>query len=226
MKIWWRGYIAFIRSTGMVPAEVMAQLSPETNIVRDLRLDSVAVMEFIMELEIEFDTIIPLNEIANIADDSRSCQHHRTKTRASVAAECFRSTSTSGTPTIAWRVDKRDPFNVTFDRVVSPTEARLGGRKVLLLGTNNYLGLTFDPDCIAQATAALQAEGTGTTGSRVANGTYSGHVGLERQIADFLGRREAMVFTTGYQANVRDAAGSGRKGRPSASGCRQPRQHL
>ena len=100
------------------------------------------------------------------------------------------------------RVDKRDPFNVTFDRVVSPTEARLGGRKVLLLGTNNYLGLTFDPDCIAQATAALQAEGTGTTGSRVANGTYSGHVGLERQIADFLGRREAMVFTTGYQANV------------------------
>ena len=59
--------IAFIRSTGTVPAEVAAHLSPETNIVRDLRLDSVAVMEFIMELEIEFDTIIPLNEIANIA---------------------------------------------------------------------------------------------------------------------------------------------------------------
>ncbi len=100
------------------------------------------------------------------------------------------------------RADGGDPFNVTFDSVVSPTEARLGGRKVMLLGTNNYLGLTFDPSCKAQAAAALQAEGTGTTGSRVANGTYSGHVELERQLARFLGRREAMVFTTGYQANV------------------------
>ena len=58
--------IAFTRSIGTIPADAVAQLSPETNIVRDLRLDSVAVMEFIMELEIAFDTIIPLNEIANI----------------------------------------------------------------------------------------------------------------------------------------------------------------
>ena len=95
-----------------------------------------------------------------------------------------------------------DPFNVTFERIVSPTEARLDGRRILLLGTNNYLGLTFDPSCIDRATAALQTEGTGTTGSRIANGTYGGHADLERRIARFLGRRDAMLFTTGYQANL------------------------
>ncbi len=95
-----------------------------------------------------------------------------------------------------------DPFNVAFESVVSPTEARLDGRKILLLGTNNYLGLTFDPSCIGRAASALQTEGTGTTGSRIANGTYGGHADLERQIARFLGRRDAMLFTTGYQANV------------------------
>ncbi len=100
------------------------------------------------------------------------------------------------------RGGRRDPFNVTFERIDSPTEAVLDGHKVLLLGTNNYLGLTFEESCVAAAGAALRAEGTGTTGSRVANGTYGGHAALERQIAGFLGRRAAMVFTTGYQANV------------------------
>ena len=95
-----------------------------------------------------------------------------------------------------------DPFNVAFERIVSPTEARLDGCKILLLGTNNYLGLTFDASCIGRAAGALQAEGTGTTGSRIANGTYGSHADLERQIARFLGRRDAMLFTTGYQANL------------------------
>jgi 8-amino-7-oxononanoate synthase len=97
---------------------------------------------------------------------------------------------------------RTDPFNVTFDGILSPTQAVLNGQDILLLGTNNYLGLTFDERCVGQSMAALQAEGTGTTGSRVANGTYGGHAALERKIAGFLGRREAMVFTTGYQANV------------------------
>lgn len=101
----------------------------------------------------------------------------------------------------------RDPFNVVFDAVSSPAEAMLDGRKMLLLGTNNYLGLTLDPSCVECATAALQTDGTGTTGSRIANGTYSGHARLERQIARFLGRRDAMLFTTGYQANLGILAG-------------------
>ncbi|NIA71490.1 aminotransferase class I/II-fold pyridoxal phosphate-dependent enzyme [Pelagibius litoralis] len=101
----------------------------------------------------------------------------------------------------------RDPFDVCMDRIVSATEAIIGGRDVILVGTNNYLGLTFDPDCIAAAADALAREGTGTTGSRIANGTYASHRELEEEIAAFLGRRSAMVFPTGYQANLGILAG-------------------
>jgi 8-amino-7-oxononanoate synthase len=96
----------------------------------------------------------------------------------------------------------RDPFSVRFDRILSATEAILNGRETILLGTNNYLGLTFDERCIDEAVMALRREGTGTTGSRVANGTYAGHSQLEQRLAAFFGRRSAMVFTTGYQANL------------------------
>ncbi len=96
----------------------------------------------------------------------------------------------------------RNPFGMAFDTVLSATEATLGGRRVLLLGTNNYLGLTFDRDCVAAAVEATESEGTGTTGSRIANGSYGGHEALEARLARFLGRRGAMVFSTGYQANL------------------------
>jgi len=106
----------------------------------------------------------------------------------------------------------RDPFGVAFDAVLSATEAMLGGRRVLLLGTNNYLGLTFDPDCVEAAVTATRALGTGTTGSRIANGTYGGHAALEARLAAFLRRRAAMVFTTGYQANLGALATLARRG--------------
>ena len=96
----------------------------------------------------------------------------------------------------------RNPFDVRFDKVLSPTEALLGGRTVLLFGTNNYLGLTFDAACIEASMQALEEGGTGTTGSRIANGTYSDHAQLERRIAEFYGKRSAMIFSTGYQANL------------------------
>jgi 8-amino-7-oxononanoate synthase len=96
----------------------------------------------------------------------------------------------------------RNPFDIRFDEILSPTEATLDGRRILLFGTNNYLGLTFDPAAIDASIDAIRQAGTGTTGSRIANGTYSGHAALERQIAEFFGRRGAMVFTTGYQANL------------------------
>jgi 8-amino-7-oxononanoate synthase len=95
-----------------------------------------------------------------------------------------------------------DPFGVTMERVVSPTEAIVEGRPTILVGTNNYLGLTFEPSCVAAAVDALETQGTGTTGSRIANGSYGGHAGLEEALARFYGKRSAMVFTTGYQANL------------------------
>jgi 8-amino-7-oxononanoate synthase len=91
---------------------------------------------------------------------------------------------------------------VKFDEVLSPTEGMLDGRRTILLGTNNYLGLTFDPECIEDAIEATRRQGTGTTGSRVLNGTYDGHIRLEQALADFYGRQHAMVFSTGYQANL------------------------
>ena len=95
-----------------------------------------------------------------------------------------------------------NPFDVKFDVVLSPTEGMLNGKRTILLGTNNYLGLTFDQSCIDKSVEAVRAQGTGTTGSRIANGSYDGHKKLERALADFYGREHAMVFTTGYQANL------------------------
>ena len=100
-----------------------------------------------------------------------------------------------------------DPFGVVMDEVYSATEARIGGRLTILAGTNNYLGLTFDKDAISAALHAIENLGTGTTGSRIANGTHQSHAELEAAIARFLGRRSAMVFSTGYQANLGTIAG-------------------
>lgn len=88
------------------------------------------------------------------------------------------------------------------EKILSATEAVVNGRRTVLAGTNNYLGLTFDPDCIEAACLALKEEGTGTTGSRMANGTFASHLALERELGDFLGRRAVIVFSTGYQANL------------------------
>lgn len=96
----------------------------------------------------------------------------------------------------------RDPSKLWFEAIQSPTEATLDGRATMLFGTNNYLGLTFDPKCIRAAAAATCAEGSGTTGSRIANGSYGGHRALESEIATFYGKRHAIVFSTGYVANL------------------------
>lgn len=95
-----------------------------------------------------------------------------------------------------------NPFTVCMEKVLSQTEAVINGRHTILAGTNNYMGMTFDPDCLAAARDALETMGTGTTGSRVLNGTYAGHRALERALAEFYGTSGAIVFSTGYQANV------------------------
>ena len=96
----------------------------------------------------------------------------------------------------------KDPTTVVFDRLISATEGVVEGRATILAGTNNYLGLTFDPACIAAGVAAMQTQGTGTTGSRMANGSYAAHGVLEAELADFFGCPNAMVFSTGYAANL------------------------
>ncbi len=95
-----------------------------------------------------------------------------------------------------------NPFHITIEKILSPTEAIMNGRTTILVGTNNYLGLTFHPDCIHAGQEALAQEGTGTTGSRMANGSFLSHMELEKAIADFYGAPFAIVFSTGYQANL------------------------
>jgi 8-amino-7-oxononanoate synthase len=79
---------------------------------------------------------------------------------------------------------------------------RMEGREVVMLGSNNYLGLTGDPRVKAAAQDALERYGTALTGSRFLNGTIPLHTALEREIADWMGTEDALVFTTGYQANL------------------------
>ncbi len=94
------------------------------------------------------------------------------------------------------------PFGAVTEKILSATEAIVNGHKVILAGTNNYLGLTFDPLCIAAAKQAVEEQGTGTTGSRMANGTFAEHLKLEQELAAFFDRSHAIVFSTGYAATM------------------------
>jgi 8-amino-7-oxononanoate synthase len=100
-----------------------------------------------------------------------------------------------------------DVFGIPIEEVYSSTEARINDQRILFLGTNNYLGLTFSPECLQAAHDAISSEGTGTTGSRMANGSYSGHRALESEFAEFYGCKSCIVFTTGYQANLATISG-------------------
>ena len=76
------------------------------------------------------------------------------------------------------------------------------GAQRIMLGSNNYLGLTGDERVMQGARDALERYGTGLTGSRLLNGTIDLHLELERELAEWMGTEEAIVFTTGHQANV------------------------
>jgi 8-amino-7-oxononanoate synthase len=93
------------------------------------------------------------------------------------------------------------PYFRTLQSPAAPV-VEMEGAERIMLGSNNYLGLTADPRVIQGARDALERYGTGLTGSRLLNGTLDLHLELEREIADWMGTEEAIVFTTGHQANV------------------------
>lgn len=96
----------------------------------------------------------------------------------------------------------RDPYALVMEEVKSPTVAICNGRETILLGTYNYMGMTFDDDVLEAGRRALDDFGAGTTGSRVLNGTYQGHKECEDALKEFYAMDHAMVFSTGYQANL------------------------
>ena len=95
-----------------------------------------------------------------------------------------------------------DPFSLVMEKVLSPTRAVCNGRDTILLGTYNYMGMTFDPDVVEAGRHAMADFGAGTTGSRVLNGTFQGHKECEDALREFYDMDHAMVFSTGYQANL------------------------
>ncbi|RQV96238.1 aminotransferase class I/II-fold pyridoxal phosphate-dependent enzyme [bacterium] len=78
----------------------------------------------------------------------------------------------------------------------------MNGKETLMLGSNNYLGLTNHPRVKKAAQAAVEQFGTGCAGSRFLNGTLSVHIECEERLAEFIGKESVLVFSTGYQANV------------------------
>ncbi|MEO0302061.1 MAG: pyridoxal phosphate-dependent aminotransferase family protein, partial [candidate division WOR-3 bacterium] len=82
------------------------------------------------------------------------------------------------------------------------TEAIFNGRRVLMFGSNNYLGLTTDRRVREAAIEAIKKYGTSVTGSRFMNGTLKIHLELEEKLAEFLRKEKCIVFSTGYQTNV------------------------
>jgi 8-amino-7-oxononanoate synthase len=82
------------------------------------------------------------------------------------------------------------------------TEVVIHGKRKVMVGSNNYLGLTHHPKVLTAAETALQKYGSGCTGSRFLNGTLDLHEQLEEQLAAFLGKEAALVFSTGYQSNL------------------------
>lgn len=82
------------------------------------------------------------------------------------------------------------------------TEVMMEGKRRIMLGSNNYLGLTAAPEVVAVAEAALAEYGTGCSGSRFLNGTLRLHLELERELADFVHMDGAVTFSTGFQSNL------------------------
>src|ERR687894_34935 len=93
------------------------------------------------------------------------------------------------------------PYFRTLQSPAAPV-VEMEGAERIMLGSNNYLGLTADPRVMDGARDALERYGTGLTGSRLLNGTIELHLELERELAEWMGTEDALVFTTGHQANV------------------------
>ena len=81
-------------------------------------------------------------------------------------------------------------------------EVRMEGKDIIMIGSNNYLGLTSHPEVIDAGIEALKEFGSGCSGSRFLNGTLTAHVALERELADFLDKEDAVTFSTGFQSNL------------------------
>ena len=165
------------------------------------------MLDFVAKVEDEFDILITMNMQAEIETVGQLVDAHRKAAQLTAASRHDHRPLRKFDPLIEQRealldTGLTDPFDLVMERVESPTVAICNGKRTILLGTYNYMGMTFDPDVIAAGKQALDEFGSGTTGSRVLNGTYAGHKAVEEALKDFYAMDHAMVFSTGYQANL------------------------
>lgn len=107
---------------------------------------------------------------------------------------------------------RTNPLTLVIEDIRSPVEALVDGKPTLLFGTNSYLGMNFRPECIQAAQEAAARHGVGSTASRVAAGNQALHRDLEADIAALHGRSDAIVFSTGFMANLGVISGLAREG--------------
>ncbi len=115
--------------------------------------------------------------------------------------DVFQKCRDSSSRTVEMRAAGVYPYYRTLTTAQEP-RVRHEGRELVMLGSNNYLGLTSHPDVKAAAADALARYGTGCAGSRLLNGTLDIHVRLEQRLAEFLGRSAVLIFSTGFQVNL------------------------
>lgn len=128
--------------------------------------------------------------------DSKVVQNKPMDMRKDVFEKCFKFT-------IAYELQKRDvyPYFRVIESAQGP-EVIMNGRKMIMIGSNNYLGLTNHPKVKEAAINAIKKYGTGCAGSRFLNGTLDIHIELEEKLAKFMRKESALIFSTGFQVNL------------------------
>jgi len=116
--------------------------------------------------------------------------------RKDVFEKCFKFT-------IAYELQKKGvyPYFRVIESAQGP-EVIMNGRKMIMIGSNNYLGLTNHPKVKEAAINAIKKYGTGCAGSRFLNGTLDIHIELEEKLAKFMRKESALIFSTGFQVNL------------------------
>jgi 8-amino-7-oxononanoate synthase len=153
-------------------------------------------------------------------DDVRAAEAGLAGSARSVAPDAEGRTIFSGLHSLARRREMilsrlnngPNALDTVVERYPTPTTAIIDGREFIMMGSNNYLGLPFSEpykEAVQRATADF---GVGTTASRVASGTTTMHVGLERDLAEYLGKDHAVAFSTGFQTNLGVLAGLAQSG--------------
>ena len=203
------------------------QVTPETNIISDLGLDSLERMEIARELEIAFNGSFPdevLQEVETIGAVTQAIQKHfawdgKTPIASSATAKPAKANTNGTVPESYYQLEKmpeyvrlqrsaemieesglRNPFFSVHEGRIGDTTS-IGGRELISFASYNYLGLSGDPAVNGAAKEAIDHYGTSVSASRIVSGEKTIHKQLEAELADFLGVGDVITFPGGHATN-------------------------